>query len=325
MIDRILRATRQNAKVITKIGSKRMKGHKELIAFALMATVILIWSGSFIFIRVGLRDVPPATLALARFSIASPLMIAYMSLSRRNMTNPQIRWKKDGALFIALGLTGGSLFYVLQFYSLKFVTSTVGSILINLNVIFTTVLSTLFLKEVITRRKLIGIFLAFIGVTVLSIEGQLSFGSFRPVGILLMVGAAFCWAAYTILGKKTLHRYSASATTCITFCVGTILLVPFALAESSPAILLKASWIGWFSVFYLAVPSSVIAYMLWNYMLSRVEATKLAVSLYAIPIPTAIFSYIFLGETLTYFLALGGALVTAGIYLTESSRHKGMK
>jgi drug/metabolite transporter (DMT)-like permease len=325
MTDKIRTTVRQSIEVLAKIGSTRMKGRKELTAFVLMATVVLIWSGSFIFIQVGLRDVPPATLALARFSIASPLMIAYVSLSRRETANRQILWKKDCALFVALGLTGGSILYVLQFYSLKFVTSTVGSILINLNVIFTTMLSTLFLKEVITRRKMIGILLAFIGVTVLSMEGQSSFGSSQSVGILLMVGAAFCWAAYTILGKKTLDRYSPSTTTCITFCVGTLLLVPIALAESPPTILLKTTWVGWLSIFYLAVPSSVIAYMLWNYILSRVEPTKLAVSLYAIPIPTAIFSYIFLAETLTSLLALGGVLVTAGIYLTESSRNKETK
>jgi len=55
-------------------------------------------------------------------------------------------------------------------------------------------------------------------------------------------------------------------------------------------------------------------------MIRVTDVTKVLVSLYAIPIPTAILSYVFLGETITYPLILGAALIIAGVYLTESSR-----
>ncbi len=212
--------------------------------------------------------------------------------------------------------------YVLQFYSLRLITSTAGSILINLNVIFTTLLSAVFLKESMSKRKLIGVIMAFSGVAVLAMKNtpNLGSGSFELIGAALMVGAAFCWAAYTILSKKALDRYSVMAVTSITFCVGTLCLLPLALAETSLKALMNASLITWVSILYLAVPSSVIAYVLWNHLLSQIDTTKLAVSLYTIPIPTAVLSYFVLGETVTRTLVLGGILVIAGILLTESSR-----
>lgn len=296
---------------------------KQLTSFVIVTTIVLIWSGSFIFIRVALTEIPPATLALARFFVASPVLVGltFLTWKRGNLT--KVDWKRDFILFTALSLSGVTLLYVLQFYSLKFVTSTVGSILISLNVVFTALLSSAFLKESMTKRKLGGVLLAFAGVVVLATEGKLVFesGSFQPIGTLLMLGAAFCWATYSILSKKVLDRYSATAATSVAFCLGTLYLVPFAMAESPLGPLANASWIAWISILYLAVPSSAIAYLLWNYMLAKVDVTKLTVSLYAIPIPTAIFSYLFLNETITQSLVFGGALVIAGIYLTESSRN----
>jgi len=297
----------------------------KLASFIVVTTIVFIWAGSFIFIRVGLKEIPPATLALARFSVASPLLVGYTLFTRKGRNFGRVVWNRDLTLFTALALTGVTLLYVLQFYSLEFITSTAGSILINLNVIFTTLLSVAFLKESMTKRKVIGVLLAFAGVIMLATDGKLTTGldSFEPIGALLMVGAAFCWAAYSILSKNALDRFPASIATSATFCLGTFYLVPFAAAEASVRPLMNASWLTWVSILYLAIPSSAIAYLLWNYMLERVEVTKLAVSLYAIPIPTAIFSYMFLGETITQSLVLGGALVIVGIYLTESSRNKG--
>ena len=76
----------------------------------------------------------------------------------------------------------------------------------------------------------------------------------------------------------------------------------------------------WLSVIFLAIPSSVVAYILWNRMIREIDVTKVLVALYVIPIPTAILSYVFLGEIITQPLVLGAALVLVGVYLKESSR-----
>jgi drug/metabolite transporter (DMT)-like permease len=193
---------------------------------------------------------------LARFAIASPPLVAYTLYTRKRGMQTGFNWRTNSLLFLALGLTGVTFLYVLQFYSLKFVTATTGSILINLNVIFATILSGI-LKERMAAKKLIGVSLAFMGVIVLATNGGSPTDSApgQSTGALLMVGAAVCWALYSILTKKVLHLFSASTITSVTFVIGTICLLPFAIVEMSTAPITSLSWSTWLSILYLAIPS----------------------------------------------------------------------
>ena len=296
--------------------------NRNLVSFALVSSIVFIWSASFIFIRIALEEIPPVTLALTRFAIAAPILIIPTIYARSSRKAMRIGLSRDFVQFSALALTGVTLLYVFQFYALQLMSATEGSILINLHAIFAMLLSAMFLKESLTRRKMVGVFLAFAGVIVITMGGAstASLSLFEPVGVLLMVAAAFCWAVYSILGKKVLQGYSSAVATSCIFLLGTLYLIPFALVEGRTNLVLNSSWMTWLSIVYLAIPSSVIAYMLWNRAIREIDITKVLVAMYAIPIPTAILSYLFLGEMMTYFLVLGGALVIIGVYLTESSR-----
>ena len=296
--------------------------NRNLVSFALVSSIVFIWSASFIFIRIALEEIPPVTLALTRFAIAAPILIIPTIYARSSRKAMRIGLSRDFVQFSALALTGVTLLYVFQFYALQLMSATEGSILINLHAIFAMLLSAMFLKESLTRRKMVGVFLAFAGVIVITMGGAstASLSLFEPVGVLLMVAAAFCWAVYSILGKKVLQGYSSAVATSCVFLLGTLYLIPFALVEGHTDLVLNSSWMTWLSIVYLAIPSSVIAYMLWNRAIREIDITKVLVAMYAIPIPTAILSYLFLGEKITYFLILGGALVIIGVYLTESSR-----
>jgi drug/metabolite transporter (DMT)-like permease len=303
-------------------GENSTANHK-LTSFVFLTTIILFWAGSFIFIRLALKEIPPVALALARFSLATPILVGFSLFTRQTRQAMKAALRKDFLLFSGLGLTGVTLLYMFQFFSLRLIPATEGSIVINFHVIFAMLLSSAFLAEQLTRRKLVGVLLAFAGALVITVgSSSLTNLSFlEPLGVLLMAVAAFCWAAYSVLSKKALIRYSSTVSTCVTFLLGTLYLVPFALAEGGVETPFHSSWLAWCSVFYLAIPSSVITYVLWNRMIRKVDVTRVMVSLYVIPIPTAILSYLFLGETVTYSLILGGAVVMLGVYLTQTSRN----
>ena len=128
------------------------------------------------------------------------------------------------------------------------------------------------------------------------------------------------WASYSVYGKRVLEGYSNQVATSCAFLLGTLYLIPFAGSEGRMGALATASSLTWFSIVFLAIPSSVVAYLFWNRLIREIDVTKVLVSLYVIPIPTAILSYIILGETITYSIVLGAVLVIVGVYLTESSR-----
>jgi len=227
----------------------------------------------------------------------------------------------DFRVFLFLGLSGVTLLYVFQFYSLRFLSATEGSVIINLHAVFAMLLSAMFLDEPLTTRKCAGVFAAFSGLLVITLgnASSTSLSLFEPVGVLLMVAAGFCWGAYSVFGKKVLRRYPNLVVTTCAFLLGTLFLIPFAISEGRLSTLINASWVAWVSVVFLAIPCSIVAYIIWNRLIHTVDVTKVLVSMYAIPIPTAIFSYLILGETFTYSLAVGAALVIFGVYLTGSS------
>ena len=296
--------------------------NKTLISLVLISTIICTWAASFIFIKLALAEIPPMTLAFARFAIATPVLIAITSFARPSREAMRLALTREFWQFSFLGLSGVTLLYVFQFYSLRFISATEGSIIINLHAIFAMLLSATFLNEPLTSRKTLGVFVAFSGVIVITIRDATtaSLNMIEPVGVLLMAAAALCWAVYSVFGKKVLRRYSDQVATSCAFLLGTLFLIPFALSEGRLDALVSSSWLAWLSVVFLAIPSSVVAYILWNRMIREIDVTKVLVSLYVIPIPTAILSYVFLGETITYPLVLGAALVIVGVYLTGSSR-----
>jgi len=224
--------------------------------------------------------------------------------------------------FSTLGLLGVTLLYVFQFYSLKYISATEGSVIINFHAIFAMLISALLLKERLNKPKVAGVFVAFFGVVVITIRNTIGniMNFAEPVGVLLMMAAALCWASYSVYGKKILQKYSTQVTTSCVFLLGTIYLIPFAVSEGQLSSIASSSSITWLSVIFLAIPSSVVSYILWNKLIQEIDVTKVLVSLYLIPIPTAILSYIILGETITYSVIAGAGLIIAGVYLTESSR-----
>ncbi len=289
-------------------------------SIAMLLSVVLIWAGSFIFIKVGLREIPPITLALIRFTVAFPAL-AVISFFSKNRKKVNIKWRKDFYSFTVLALTGVTLLYIFQFYSLKFTTAAAGAIIINTTVIFMALLSAAFLRESLNKRRFLGILLAFLGVFIVMSQGSLGVFGFEPlelVGGILMIISALCWAIYTVLSKKVLRVYSPLTTNAIVFGLGTLYLIPFSLIESPLEVLSRASWHAWSSILYLGILSSAVAYVLWSKALTRLETAKVGVFLYGIPVLTMILSYFFLDEAFTQTGILGLILVISGVYLTET-------
>jgi len=285
---------------------------------AMLLLIVIIWAGSFIFIKLGLNEVPPITLALVRFAVAFPVLAVASAIKKNKL---RVAWRKHFWPFTVLALTGVTLLYIFQFYALKFTTAAAGAIIINITVIFIALLSAFFLHETLNKRKAFGVLLAFFGVlTVIFNEsfGGFGLGSLELLGGILMIVSAFFWAIYSILSKKILSVYSPLTINMVVFGLGTLYLVPFSLIESPLEVLRHVSLIGWSSILYLAVLSSAVAYFLWSKVLTRIETTKAGVFLYGIPVFTMILSYTFLGENISYVGIIGLILVISGVYLTET-------
>ncbi len=289
--------------------------NKNLIIAVLLILVSFVWAGSFIVVDITTKEMDPIDLGFLRFLIATPLMILIAVLRKKPLLLP----KKELPWLVVLGLTGVTLLYLFQFLGIHFTNAPTASVLINTNVIFIAILSGLYLHETLTRKRVAGIVLSFIGVFVIMFSDiskqALTFDNIFFIGGILMLLSAFCWALYSFVGKRLLKTYDEFVITTYAFGFGTLLYIPFVVLHLGP-VLQQTSLNGWLAVLYLALTCSLFGYLGWYYALKHIDASKAAVFLNFIPLFTILMSF-FLGTSLTWFFLLGAALIIYGVYITQ--------
>jgi drug/metabolite transporter (DMT)-like permease len=289
--------------------------NKNLIIAMLLILVSFVWAGSFIVVDITTKEMDPIDLGFLRFLIATPLMILIAVLRKKPLLLP----KKELPWLVVLGLTGVTLLYLFQFLGIHFTNAPTASVLINTNVIFIAILSGFFLQETLTRKRVAGIILSFIGVFVIMFSDiskqALTFDNLFFIGGILMLLSAFCWALYSFVGKRLLKTYDEFVITTYAFGFGTLLYIPFVILHLGP-VLQRTSLNGWLAVLYLALTCSLFGYLGWYYALKNIDASKAAVFLNFIPLFTILMSF-FLGTSLTWFFLLGATLIIYGVYITQ--------
>ena len=283
----------------------------------LLAFVSLVWAGSFVAVRMTVKEISPVDLGFLRFLVATPFMVLILLLSKKETRLPA----KELLSLSVLGLTGVTLLYIFQFIGIEYTTASTSAVLINTNVIFIVLLSATFLKEKFPLRKSAGIALSFVGVLVVIFaqmtNESIAFSSFFLIGCIFIILSAFCWAIYSIVGKRLLDKYDPFTVTTYAFVLGTIFFLPVVLPDITDVIQ-GVSFNGWMAILYLALICSVFGYVAWYYALSRIEAGRAAVFLNLIPLFTIVISF-FTGEIPTFIFLIGAILIIYGVYLTQKS------
>jgi drug/metabolite transporter (DMT)-like permease len=289
--------------------------NKNLIMALLLILVSFVWAGSFIVVEIATKELDPIDLGFLRFLVATPLMILIVILRKKPLRVP----RKELPWLVVLGLTGVTLLYLFQFLGIHYTNAPTASVLINTNVIFIAILSGLFLHEVLTRKRIAGIILSFIGVLVIMFSDlstqEMTFDNLFFIGGILMLLSAFCWALYSLVGKRLLRTYDEFVITTYAFGLGTLFYIPFVFLHIGP-VLQQTSMDGWLAVLYLALTCSLFGYLGWYYALKHIDASKAAVFLNFIPLFTILMSF-FLGTSFSWFFLLGAGLIIYGVYLTQ--------
>jgi len=281
----------------------------------LLILVSLVWAGSFIVVDVTTKQMDPIDLGFLRFLVATPLMFLLAILRKKPLAIP----KKELPWLIVLGLTGVTFLYLFQFLGIHLTNAPTASVLINTNVIFIAILSGVFLHEILTKKRIAGIVLSFFGVVLIMFSDlstqEITFDNLFFIGGILMLLSAFCWALYSLVGKRLLRTYDEFVITTYAFGFGTLFYLPFVLLHIGP-VLQQTSLDGWLAVLYLALTCSLFGYLGWYYALKNIDASKAAVFLNFIPLFTILMSF-FLGTNFSWFFLLGAGLIIYGVYLTQ--------
>jgi drug/metabolite transporter (DMT)-like permease len=139
-------------------------------------------------------------------------------------------------------------------------------------------------------------------------------------GDILLVLSGVAYAAYSLLGRTVLTGGNAAAITTRSIIWGALTLTPLAALEWAGGGRLSATPSAIVGTLYLALVITAGGYLVWNWALARVEAARAAPFLTIQPLVGALLAALVLGEPVTRFTAIGGALVIAGLWMTVTGR-----
>jgi drug/metabolite transporter (DMT)-like permease len=269
----------------------------------------VLWSGTFLFIRVGLQQIPPFTFASLRLAVAltvlTPMALArggWHALTRRDL------------LHIAVaGLLLLSANYALIFWGAQFIDSGLVAILLSATPLIALTLGWMLGTERMTALKLAAVIAGIIGVAIIFRADLATSTRASAVGAAAIIAGACCVAAAYVWMKHRTPTARPAAVTALQSAVGLVPLATMALAVEDAPPLTAWSVATWGALLYLAVGASVVAFYLNYWLLARMDASAmLMMGVVEVPIAVVLGAW-FLGEQLPADILVGGFVVLAGV------------
>jgi drug/metabolite transporter (DMT)-like permease len=274
----------------------------------MLATVAFLWGASFLFIKVAVRELDPATLILGRVGLGALTLAAivpFMVGGRR--TVGEIR-RNAGWLVVVALVNIAVPFWLLSWGETR-IDSGLASIIQGSVPIFNAVVAFGFFREVrVTGGRLVGVGMGFVGVALL--VGAQPGG--KVLGALAVVGMALCYAVGQLLAGRHLAAVPPPVVALATTGIAAIAALPLGVAEAPHHV---PGWKVIGSVVALAVPGTAIAFLLFYAIIAGAGAAYASLVTYLVPPIALVYGAIFLGERFGA-AALGGlALILGGVAL----------
>jgi len=285
---------------------------RRTVLYIALALTILIWGNSFVLVKIAIDEgSSPVMIAMARFIIASSIFGGYVLVKKTKLPE-----RSDMRMFLLLAFIGVGIYYVFQYYGVKFAGPAISAILVTLLCpVIVFLLSRYRLGESMSQSQKVGIGISAIGSYFVITNGNLEFVSNATeiVGGIFGVVCAVFWAVYTVEGKKIVRRYDPIASTAYISLIGTLMLVPFAFADVQLNQHIEYPTSFFFAAAYLGVLCTVVGYVMWFKALTGLTASSTGAMLYFEPVVTVIFAYLILGDAIGWMTAAGGLLVMIGV------------
>lgn len=283
-----------------------------------LLSLYIIWGFNWVVMKEATLFFPPVLFSCYRFVIGAVVLIG-ITLWCRMPLPPKRYWPwiiATGLLQIAvnnaaiqIGVTslGAGLVAVVN-YSMP---------------VWMSILAYFILHETLTKRKILGIVLSMVGMYVLmdvEIVGDIT-------GLLLTIGGAIAWAIAAVIVKyqdKVMHRQQQKEP-CTMIQYTTWQIAAGALFLWVYAMLFEQGQVTWTPMAvsclaYNGVLASALAFFLWNYILTKMEASKAGVASLGVPVVGVICNVIFMHEAVHWNTAVGMVLILAGIFLIVAQR-----
>jgi len=283
-----------------------------LLGLVSIIFAMFIWGSSFIALKSAMADLGEYTVIFFRMLIASFCFIYFIKgFTKYSFT------KKDIKLIVLLAFFEPCLYFIFEAKALLYTSASQAGMITSLMPIITAMAAGYFLKEIITKQLILGSLIAVCGAIWLSVQATTTASAPNPLlGNFLELCAMFCAAGYTIVARYLSSKFSAIFITAIQAFIGTIFFFPFFIYEFFTVEMnFTSSAIGW--LFYLGVVVTLGGYGLYNFALTKLDASKASMFIYLIPVFTLILAYLFLNEKLSTVELISSAVILSGVILSQ--------
>lgn len=287
-----------------------MKKREKLTGCLFALFTITVWGSTFISSKKLLAVYTPSQIMLIRF------LLAYCALWLLRPRRLALTGRQE-LRFLLLGLSGCSLYFYTENTALTYTLASNVSIIVAAAPIFTAVLAHVTGEERFRRQTLWGFLVAFTGVVLVVCNGTFVL-KLNPRGDLLALGAAACWAVYSVLQRRTCQELDPILVTRRTLFWGAVTAVPLVLLEGAPFPTAPlATPVVFGNLLFLGLIGSGLCYVLWNTAFRLLGVVTTNNFIYLNPFVTIVTARIFLDEPISPLALLGAALITAGVAASQ--------
>ncbi len=291
---------------------------KGLRTYGAVVLAMIFWAFSFIWFKIANETFRPLTIVFLRLVLAIIILTLFLVLTK----NFQKIRRSDRKLFLLLALFEPFLYFLGESYGLTYVSATVGSVLISTIPVFAALGAWVLFRERLKLINYAGIVLSFAGVLIFIIDrsGSITY-NFKGLGLLLL--AVVSAVGYNLTLSRLVGKYSPVYIVNVQNLIGAVLFLPlFLIFELEHLKATQFTVKNLTPVVELALFASCGAFILFAYSVRKLGVARANVFTNFIPVFTAFFSFLILGDKLTAQNILGMAVVITGIFLAQVNNRK---
>ncbi len=285
---------------------------RQYLPYVSLICATLLWSSSFIALKVAFRAYDPMFVIFGRLFVATIFIMVFLK-PLRNLQYQKGDWK----YLSFMGICEPGLYFLFEAKALENTSASQAGMITGTLPLIVGIVAWLVLKEKINVRTVFGFVLAIGGIVLLSGSSEVTENAPNPLfGNFMELMAMVTATGYIIMMKKLTVRYSSLFLTTFQAFFGTLFYFPILFLPTTQ-MPVELNPISAFSVVYLGVFVTFGAYGSYNYGVSKIPANQATAFINLIPVFTLIMGVLILNDRLTTFQYVAVALVLIGIYLSQ--------
>jgi len=284
-----------------------------MLPHVLLLSAVVIWGWTFVATKILVAELGPVEILALRLALGVPVLALVLRIR-----GIPLGFTREDVRPLLLGGGVLTVHFLIQIAGIVFTTATNTGWIISASPLAIAVLSFVLLRERVERNTVLGIGVATVGIALLVSGGRpADLGWLRSIGDWLVLASAHTWALYTVLTRDlSRRRHPLAVTFGILVLAGVASWVLFVLVGDVSSVR-ALSPRGVVALLYLGIPGMALGQWFWQAGVAGLGATRAGLYLYLEPIATLMLAVPLLGEPFGLWVAGGGGLVLAGVWLGQ--------